>query len=241
MLGSTNKTRKTYLQPISGKIVQSVGEDAKDDEKVRERVNKVGKTVYERMFDFVAGEVVDMEIHSGDYGDRIMITIVDMDNEYELQVPVESKYGQSILMRMPNIDFSNRVLFMPYEFEDDNGKKKSGFVLSQGVNADEGRYNKEEKVQPAHTRDNPNGLPELEVKTRGSKTTYDDTDRINFLLEQFEKLKPTRNEAPKIGASQKEEPSGTSKPKPRKGKTVEKAEAIKPNDDFEDDGDPLPF
>lgn len=241
MLGSTNKTRKTYLQPISGKIVQSVGEDAKDDEKVRERVNKVGKTVYERMFDFVAGEVVDMEIHSGDYGDRIMITIVDMDNEYELQVPVESKYGQSILMRMPNIDFSNRVLFMPYEFEDDNGKKKSGFVLSQGINADEGRYNKEEKVQPAHTRDNLNGLPELEVKTRGSKTTYDDTDRINFLLEQFEKLKPTRNEAPKIGASQKEEPSGTSKPKPRKGKTVEKAEAIKPNDDFEDDGDPLPF
>jgi len=179
-----NGSNLTYLSIFGGKIVQQWKKKPEPDtlplgKKLHERINANDDTVYYIEYDAVEGlltkAVLDTE---GKYGDKINLTLTDMGEDYLLSFPIESSYANTFFNKLDNLDINESISFQPYSFEDDSGKKRSGFAL----------YQDSEKIPNVYTREDPKDLPELKVTTKRGKTTYDSTERDNFFYEKFMKL-----------------------------------------------------
>lgn len=184
MLGNAKQSggNVTYLGIYDGKVVKTWSKKPDNVPNLKERVNKNDKTVYYITFDFVSGYLTGASIRTGEYGDSIMLTLSDGAETYQLEFGANSKYATTFMQRMMNIALDKELRIMPYSFMDENGKQRTGLSLSQD----------NEKLGYAYERD---AVPELVAKTRGGKTTYDDTDRYNFFMEEFRKFEAKVNKA----------------------------------------------
>lgn len=142
-----------------------------------ERVTKTGKLVYEEKFKDLTGIISKIETKENDYGKQWAITFLDGDDRYVVNISYSSRYASSFLKALPNVKKRHLVKFMPWSMFDKNDatKKVTGITMYQNDG------NGFVKVPPAFTKDEPNGLPQMEQKKIKGKVTWDDSDMMEFL------------------------------------------------------------
>lgn len=133
MSTETPKQSGLYYTVIGGTFRRKVEEGTKGAVK-REYETKDGKkgVKHELVFEQVAGHIVDMGLHDGDFGRTLDITLDENRDGLNphVQFNVETTYGEDVLKRIPHIDFRKEVTFRPYSFEDD-GREVRGVAISQ--------------------------------------------------------------------------------------------------------------
>lgn len=170
----SNRSPKTYLSLMGGKVVLKVKPDT---EGAVPRVNKNNETVYEKLYSDVTGFLTSLESKDGDYGKQWVLTIEDGGTEYILQFPYSGGYAGSFFRALPNVDFSKQITFSPYSKttvgENGVAKTKSSLYLNQDGKS----------VQWFFTKEHPNGIPEMrKVKVKGVEA-WDDSEQLDFFEE----------------------------------------------------------
>lgn len=169
-MGVGTRDSKVYLQVADGKIVQSFKTPQPD---AHPRVNKKGVTVYERRYDYIEGIIKSIDTREHEYGKDYLVIIEDGGDAYQLSINYSSRYATSFLKCLPNLDLSAPVKIQPYKMADRNDKSKSvtGIVMYQGAG----------KVAPYYTKEEPNGLPQMQqVKFKG-QLVWDSSEMDAFL------------------------------------------------------------
>jgi hypothetical protein len=171
-MGFVNREGKVdhYLSVVGGKVAERVNENTPGAVK---RVNKNEKVVYEMLHDGLDDMIfMGATIENSDYGEQIRIKMESDGETFQLSVPFQSRYGNSLLWKFPFVDVGMEFNIYPYDFEGDEGKV-TGFSITQGG----------EKVKAAFTE---GVVPQpVAKKGRGGKEEWDYTERENFLYDNF--------------------------------------------------------
>lgn len=184
-----------YLSVVGGKISQKV---TKETVGAVERVNKNNVTVYEQHFNAIEGVLENIKFKQSnkpDIGDSYDVTFRDVDQLYNLNLPISGRITNGLLGRLPNIDLSSKIEFRVFNITDkETGKEKQFSSV----------YQNGEKVLPAFTKEVPNGLPPMELKKVKGKDVWDDSEQIEFFKALIAK---TFADRPKAEVAQKSEAS----------------------------------
>jgi hypothetical protein len=161
---SDGKICRQHREPVEGSVT---------------RVNKTGRTVHETFHKALKGRIKDIKVKDGDYGKQWIVTLQDETGQNEqLQFQYSSGYANGFLRALPNVDISKEVIIAPnMQLKDD--KKKTTIFLSQ-LDTD-GKWS---ALKWYYTKDDPNGIPDLEQKKVKGKVVYDDSEIMEF----FEKM-----------------------------------------------------
>lgn len=181
-----------YLGVSDGSLVQQHKDPIPG--KTVTRTTKTGKTVHEEKFDYIEGLLISLKTKENDYGKQYILGVQDGEDKYYINLPYSSRYSTSFLKCLPGVDLSKVVKLMPWSMQDKNdaSKKITGITMWQDG----------EKLTPAYTKENPNGLPEMKkVKIKG-KDTWDSFEMDQFLeamaMKKFvnEEVKEQKTESP---------------------------------------------
>lgn len=139
-------------------------EDSKD---------KTMKVKFEKIYDQVSGYITGLKFFDGDFGKVLQTSFKDGETEIILCFAVSSNFCEDFMKKLPNVDFSHKVVIKPYSFEDDKKKLRKGVTILQ-ENVKVPNYFSQEvdgKFVPA------NGFPEVEIGK-----TYDKDDwKVYFI------------------------------------------------------------
>jgi len=116
-----------YLYIINGKLTQKVTEGA---DGAVQRTNKKGTVVYEKHFSSVAGYIKDLKIEGSDFGDNLIVHMIDGGENCQIQISVESRYFTSFVAKIGNVDTSQGVEIKTFSFQPED-KKVSGVNFYQ--------------------------------------------------------------------------------------------------------------
>jgi hypothetical protein len=166
-LGGTNTI---YLSVADGNLVR---QHKQANERTTERITKTGKLVYEERFKDLTAKLVKIDTKENDYGKQWQLSFTDGEVTYIVSLPFSSRYASSFLKALPNVNLYKEVRFMPWAMKDKNDATKTitGITLYQDGN----------KIAPAYTKEEPNGLPQMtKIKVKG-KEQWDDSDMMLFL------------------------------------------------------------
>jgi hypothetical protein len=159
----------SFLSIANGKIVRQFKEKT---EKSVSRVNKMGREVHEEFYDSLTGFLKDVSTKESEYGKFWVIKMESDQILYQIEFNYSGGYSTSFLKALPNVDLTKQFTIAP-KLTIDGDKKKSVMFINQNGG-----------IKHYFTRDNPNGMPDLQkVKIKG-KETWDDSDRMEF-LEQY--------------------------------------------------------
>lgn len=167
--GLNNETKGgDYIGVFEGRFSQRV---TKETVGAIMRVNKIGNTVYEKYYTDFTGKLVDIKVRDGGvYGKQWMFVFLAGGKNYIIQFPYSNSLSSSILKMLPNIDTSKLITLQPSRKEEDGVMKSSIFVKQDG-----------QLVKYAHTKVNPNGMPEKEIVTVNGVAVSDYTKQLEFL------------------------------------------------------------
>lgn len=215
-MGLENREGGNYITILGGKLCQRVPEGT---EGAITRVNKVGKTVHERFYDSFTGKLINISVKDGDYGKSWNFVFRDKEDDYTLQLSYSNSFATAFLKMLPNIDLTKEMKVTPVVKEVDGKDRSSLFVNQDG-----------QTVKHAYTKENPNGMPDMEqVEVKGQKV-WDDSKRIAFLYEMVQ-----RDILPKLEKSQPEKQTDAQSLK----QELQNEGAIYPEDDINPDD--IPF
>lgn len=173
----------TFLSITNGKLVRQVKQPT---EKSIERVNKVGRTVYEEFYDNMDGIITAIDTKESEYGKFWIISLKSESENYKLEMNYSGGYAMSFLKALPNVNLSQAVTLTP-RLNIDGDKKQSVLFISQNGKALKHYWNK----------DNPGNLPPLDkIKVKG-KDVYDDSRRLEF-FENYVKSLTFNSVSPEI-------------------------------------------
>lgn len=193
-MGLENREGGKYITIYGGKF--SVRVD-KDTEGAVERVNKEGKTVYEKYYNSFTGKLVGIKTQDSPYGKNWLFSFQDGKDVYNLQLSYSNSFASNFLKKLPNIDVTKEMKVQPSIQEVDGKKKSSLFVSQDGVS-----------IKHAFTREVPNGMPEMEQITVKGQLQWDDTKQIEWLHDLI--MKDIVPKLPKREVSPDEQSSGLS-------------------------------
>lgn len=178
MSGLINKSEggSIYLSLYKGVVTQRVKSDTPG---AIQRENKKGDIVFEKQFAGVGGYITSIRKKSVEFDGitqyqwEFTFTVRGggKSQNYVLTIPESSRIGGQVMNRLPNVDFTKEVDLTTGEgIDKETGKPFQWAVLKQnGV-----------KVEPAYTREAPNGLPPLQkIKVRGQEA-WDNSDQLAF-------------------------------------------------------------
>ncbi len=166
-MGLQNYERGNYITIYQGKFTQSVPEGTPGS---TSRVNKNGKTVYERSYDSFTGKLVGIKTQDGAYSKNWLFSFKDKEDVYLLQLGYSNNYAVNILKMLPNINLDVEMKVSPKSEEKDGKIQTSLFINQDGV-----------PVKHAFTKENPNGIPQWEQITVKGVPTWDNTKQMLFL------------------------------------------------------------
>lgn len=166
-MGLENRATGNYITILNGKFCKRVEEKTQG---AIQRVNKLGKVVYELFFTSFTGKLVDIKTQDGSYGLSWVFDFIAEGEVYHLQLSYSNSFATAFLKMLPNIDLTKVMKLSPSVKEVDGKNKSSLFINQEG-----------KTLKHFYTREVPNGLPSMEeVTVRGVKT-WDDTKRLEFL------------------------------------------------------------
>ena len=178
-MGATNEsTNKIYLTTFQGMMVRRVAKGTPD---AKMRINKMGDEVHELQFDTLSGYLDDIRLEeppekNPEYGKSWAFVIEDGDEVFELKLGAKGREASAFLSRLPNMDFSQPVKVKTYFIEGDDKKWRGFLAIHQNG----------EKVEPYFSKDNPNGLPQLESTVVDGETVWDGSKQRAFFLRMVE-------------------------------------------------------
>lgn len=131
--GLEQKDDKNYVNILGsdGSLRMTVDENT-EGAKRREYETSDGKTgvKWELVFKSISGMVKDISFYDGSFGENILIDFENDDEVLTLSVNTASNFGEDLMKKLPNIDFSQRVSMTPYAFEDEKGKVRKGLTIN---------------------------------------------------------------------------------------------------------------
>lgn len=166
-MGLETREGGNYITILGGKFSQRVPEGTLG---ATQRTNKLGKVVWEKYYDSFTGKLVNIKTQDGAYGKNWLFDFKDKDEVYHLQLSYSNSFATALLKMLPNIDLSKEMKVSPSVKEVD-GKNKSSLFVNQDGNT----------IKHAYTKDNPNGMPDMEQVTVKGVPVWDDTKRLAFL------------------------------------------------------------
>ena len=181
-MGFVDKEEGKFFTIYQGKCTVRVPEGTPN---AISRVNKMGKTVYEVFRDSFVGTLTGITTKDGEYGKMWNFSFKDEGETYTLTLPYSNSYAKAFLKMLPNIDLTKKMKVSPSLKEEDGKPKTTLFINQDGV-----------AIKHKYTRENPNGLPEMERITVKGQEVWDDTKQLAFLEEMIK-----RDIRPKLGAA----------------------------------------
>jgi hypothetical protein len=167
-MGAVQQTNAIYLTISNGQLCRKFQSPTKTS---KERVNKKGVTVNEEYYKGWKGRITGIAVQEHkEFGKFWNVTITDEQGDAIIQMNYSSGYSAAFLKTLPNIDLDSDIVFSP-SMKIENDKKKATVFISQHG----------KPVKWAFTKDEPNGLPELQKMKVKGKVTWDDSDIMEFL------------------------------------------------------------
>lgn len=213
--GAKQKTESPikYWTFSKGQFTRRVSENTKGavSRTLGDKSPTPGKVIYEVFTDEATGQLVDIRLKNGNYGKSYQLIMDITEDEHSPEfMAIEFNYdgaGKSLLKKLPNIDLSADVALVCYSIDDTNQKGEP--IKRYYAVPYQGEISKAGKVQPAYTKENRNGFPELaKVKIKG-KQQWDDSDQLDFLENLIINTAfpgmPGEEKAPKAAAPKDEE------------------------------------
>lgn len=177
---------KMFLNIIGGKFARKVkSEDGEKYGKVVQRTNKEGKIVQEVYYDELDISVTKIGIEGSNFGDNLVLYGEDGDENYVVQIPVESRYFNSFCDKIHNIDFNRKLTLKPYSFQSDKELNKNGEPKQiTGINV----FNGGQKVEKYYTKDSPHDKPIYPEGGTQSQLKKYYIDQEDFFREQVKQV-----------------------------------------------------
>jgi len=175
MSGLEQKDNHTYINVLAstGDFRMVVDENT-EGAKLRKYETSDGKKgeKWELAYKSIGGIIKNIEFFDGDYGRNLFLTFDFQNGEEDVVVSLgtNTPFGEDVLKKFPNIDFSEEVKLSPYSFEDENGKLRRGISIVQDGEKILGAFYDPEKKK------NLLGFPEPE----GDTSEYDKEDWIMY-------------------------------------------------------------
>jgi len=171
---SSDEGRKTYLNIIGGKFAKKVHAGT---EGAVERINKKLETVHELQYTKLSNVMItgiEKKIKEG-FGASWEVTLKEADETFVLNLNYSGRQTNGLTHRLPNINFAEPVTLSL--FTNDEGKTYLTVYDKDG-----------NKIPPAYTKDNKNGLPDLvKKKTQGIEKWNDDA-QMEFIEQMIETI-----------------------------------------------------
>jgi hypothetical protein len=145
----------TYVNIVGGKL--SIRAKEGDDGAVS-RTNKNDVVVWERHYPNLTGALINVDCKMNEKlkANEYIITIDDVGTTYKLSIPCDSNYGDSFIVRLPNLKLNQFYTFTPFDFEDKTKKNRKGEPMKIiGISIKQG----DDKIQPFYTREEPKDRP----------------------------------------------------------------------------------
>lgn len=131
-MGLEKREKISYLKISDGKIRMKTTSDDPEAEERHDDINN--RFMYERVYSSVTGYLRGINVQQHDeYGTAYNLIIFDPENgeKYSVTIAESSRYFQSFVMHLPNIDFSQPVKIKPFSFKKDN-RQNLGIAFEQG-------------------------------------------------------------------------------------------------------------
>lgn len=173
-MGFKQKEGGRYFTIYNGKFTVKADENTPG---AVSRMNKEDKLVWEVYHDSFEGKLIKIGTKESPYGRSWIFVFTDGEGAvYNLNLPYGNSFAVALLKMLPNVNLGEKMELTPVSKEVDGKKQNSLFVKQNGVN-----------VKHFYTKDNPNGLPDLEqIVVKGQKV-WDDTRRLEFLQAMVER------------------------------------------------------
>lgn len=229
-------SRKNYTSIMGGLFVQRCEEG---DEGAKSRVNKNGKTVWEKTHKGLKIKVTSIYTKEPkDYDKELHIA----SKGFDIGVPFNSRHSQKFICCLRNIDFDDYIILIPYRIQkkDDKGRPiKDKFV--NGWTIYQGGTESDNKVEQYIDSGRDGDLPPLKKTKINGKEAWDATkqleyleDHLNTYLDENPQLKPNR--AIQVGSDEdesleEEEEEQEQKPKSKLGKKLNKKKSSEEEDE----------
>lgn len=164
----SNNSGVKFVSITGGKLTIRVQTGTPDSvERVLTAGKNEGKTISELRYDSLSGRIVGLKYDKKEFGEYVEVTIMD-DEKYVLQIPWNSSLKNSLLCRLPNVDYNKDVTFVTFK---DKDKDRAVLII----------YQDEDLIAMAHTKDKPNGMPEAKKVTERGVEKWDFSDVEEFL------------------------------------------------------------
>lgn len=173
-MGLENRQSGNFITILGGRLCMRVPEGTEGAEK---RTNKLGNEVTEKFYDRFTGKLIDIKVQDSTYGKTWNFVFRDKEEPYTLQLSYSNSFSTALLKMLPNIDLTKEMTISPSVKEVD-GKDRSSLFVNQDGKA----------MKHAYSRENPNGMPEMEQVTVKGVLVWDDTKRLVFLDNMIQTL-----------------------------------------------------
>jgi len=192
---------RTFVNIVQGNFAKRVEESTHGAKKriIKDKETGAEKVVWELIYQDIDGMIEGVEIKDGGkFGDQLNINMSDVDEKFTVTLPVNSREAKSFMTCLANIDLQAMVTLAPYNFEaKDDGKKKIGMNIYQGGKT------KEDKVPRFFSKEEPNGLPQVEEgadadefkHTMGAQTIFLKKWTKRFIADTWGNATPTAEQA----------------------------------------------
>ena len=88
---------------------------------------------WEVVYKSIIGRITGISFRDGDYGQQLILEFTGKEGDVlNVTTNTSSNFGTDIMRRLPNVDLSKSVFFLPYSFEDDRGKDRRGVSIKIG-------------------------------------------------------------------------------------------------------------
>ena len=174
----TESSGGTWLSVVKGNLTQRVKAGTEGAvERTIEKGPNTGSVVHELQYNFLEGRLERVYIQETEYGKSWVFVVDDGDSTYNLTVGYSSGYAVGLLSRLPNVDLSDTIRIKSFYIKGDDDKYRGYLTIQQGG----------QKVEKAFSKEEPNGLPEIERITVNGQPAWDSTKRMEFFERLVEK------------------------------------------------------
>lgn len=140
-----------YFNPLGGVFVERVAEGTEGAVK-RTTSPKTGqpKEVWEIHFEDVGGRLTSIEVEETDFGKKYKLGFNYVGEFHSVSIPVESRYGDSLMNKIGSVDLSKDFMLKCYSFTPKGEAKKR-----EGINI----FQNDQKLPYYFTQEDPKGKP----------------------------------------------------------------------------------
>ena len=229
-----------YLKITDGRLRRKSNSDDPEAEKRVVKMDGVKHVMYENNFSKIEGFITDLRLKEHpDFGDSVEVVVEDNEGTKEVyvaQMGENSRYFQSFLQLLPNVDFSLPIIIKPYSYKEEGDKyANQGVSLLQNDEKLSNYYKKwNEKKKKSKLL---NGMEKFDFSKADSK---DEKKILRIKLVSFLKKELTKQQKrlQEFLDSLENKKESKKDKKPKKLKSPKKSKRSKKDENSKDD---LPF